>query len=500
VDRLVFACSPACTTPSGSGENIQGRSETAQVTQELGEQPEEFPETDLVQASWSTGPNGTVKLKLVNTGSAATVEIGGTLVGPGINRTVIAGVETLQLGAGSTATINLSKARLLRTIATGAPDGTLVQFYVRSVFTNGYAESDYSDVAAVAGKNLDLLANGDARRVWSRSPPVFDAELLRVAKENDPAAFASAQEMMATTAAPSGGGSVSPSSIVSKKLCFQQLTTYQQGEANVGEDIWAESTGAYRAHSAGWIYIDSGTTWSGYLDIFGCTPQLSLSTGYHTTQIVSSGRIGASYIRIGDYDTTNPDCQGCHVYQQQNWTIQVDASTVQQVYYVPDGANYSKLNVYPAASFAIFQNNGNAYEYRIQVRNPASGSATDTFATYAQIRLAFGHQDNKINITHELGHAFWRGGGGPPMTGISNLDYTGSNSPCVGNVGGHWFTEIEWVGGALSEAFGNFYGAATWNYPTVGADCRYSDPNNGNNGLDCAGEGSGASYIQYRYM
>lgn len=497
VAALALLALPACTGDMAqSGSPNQVDPETAQALEELVEQPEEFPEPDLIKVSWSAGPLGNVKVGLTNMGNdAASIEIGGILIGQGVDRTVVTSVETAELAAGATVSVNVSRARLLRTVAAAIPDGTLIQFYVRSSFSNGYNETDYSDVAATTAKNVELLASGDSRRVWGRSgPPVFDADVLRIAKEKDPEAYASAMAMMAGASAATAQGGVTTNSVVSKKLCFQQLTTYAQGETNVGEDVWAQAGGVYRPAGANAAVVDP--VFLGGLDIFGCTPQLSISTGTHSVQIQSKGAIGSSQIAIGIYDPGNADgCDGCRQYQAESFSVNVDTSATQTFFYVPTGTNMSRLNVFPAVALALLVNNGNAYEYRVQVRPGPGGSATSAFATYAQIRLIQSHQDNKINITHELGHAFWRAGGGPDSQ-TAELTYSGSNPPCSTCGNQHCFNSIEYVGGAIAEAFGNFYAASTWNNTAIGDDCRYSDPNNGTNGLDCAGQG----YIPYRYM
>lgn len=378
--------------------------------------------------------------------------------------TINTSLPDFTLAPGEVKRVPLDPAALRLPIRRALLGGTVV-FTARGTYADGRRTANASDPVYYS-----MLATGSKPQL--SATPNFRVEHLRGEyRERFKSNPNSALDVALTKDQRSGA---STQANVTKSLCFRLIATYL--DSAIGEDTWATVTPTARYATAMKVKINGvnytlGTT--GGME--GCV-NASFSTGSQTVFLYTEGTVGGHLIQIKSASGTVGNTQT---------TINVTSSTNTQIFDLDiTGRTYeAQLNMYPMVTYAVRRNPGNGTG-TITVVHDGTGS----FYSGGVVRIAkddeadeeegpgdTGDSREKFTIAHELGHAILADSGG---TVPATYTYTG-HEPCDSASDAHGLFSAEYQVGAITEGFGNFYAADTFNSDTADADCSFQLTENG---------------------
>lgn len=231
----------------------------------------------------------------------------------------------------------------------------------------------------------------------------------------------------------------------STRICLKQLVT-QVGEG-VGEDIFTSDT--YYNSRYLLLYIPGVSI--NYLDASGCV--YADISGWNTFTVYSVAGYDSRYIRVG---TNGPPL----TLVSRSFSKNIVSGVTNTLNWAPPTTSHH-FNITLFGLMAL-------------MRWPGSWQGTYNFYTFAGSSgynafpshdIYIGSGDDKVLVTHELGHCFFYRNSDYDWQTTVGYDYSETGSGvCISGSGSHDIQTIELATSSANEAAATFYGAVSYNY------------------------------------
>ncbi|MBN1656701.1 MAG: hypothetical protein JXA30_23210 [Deltaproteobacteria bacterium] len=317
---------------------------------------------------------------------------------------------------------------------------------------------------------------GDLPPVESPRPPIPADEVLEMldaagVSTSAPLAeiaerAATGQSFEATDSAGDKGGEAMTNGLPTV-VCFWQAV--QMSDSGVGEDYLNYD---WWWPSAGMLAMVSGSTnWLGYLDVWGCTPPLNITSGYHTAYLVSASY---PYWASGSGVTVDTDNDGMLVFTMGS--VYITEGIDQLIPWWPQQMEHFNINL--MAVYGLHFNPGivsTTYEFHAKSTIPGGSQYAG-----GEVHIATGDSSSKWLVGHEMGHAFFdKNTTKHPPVNYSICSTFPCNAGCPAHPGdpdSHGYNSIEYVSTNVNEGLASFYSAAAFNSMDQ-TDCWFGSPN-----------------------